>query len=102
MIVTNRTWIRSTIETPWWTTIQSNDYLEYIKTKYKNTKKLLYTSLVASKDGLTLTSTTHFANQTAYDEFSNDPLIRVWNRTRRQYCIKYDIQESALIVSNDE
>lgn len=98
MVKTNITWSRKNIETPWWTTIVSNTYKNYVKSKYGVVGKRISSKLIMSKDELVLTSETVFANEAAFEEFSNDPIIRAWVNTRQDYCTKHNIQESDRII----
>lgn len=101
MVKTTITWRRETTEIEWWTSIVTDSYKEYVKNKYKVTGKRLSSKLVLSKDKLSLTSETVFANQQAFEEFSSDPIIRAWANTRKEYCIKNSIQESSRIIEQN-
>jgi len=98
MVKTTITWSKKSIQTPWWTTAITNTYKEYVKSKYGVVGKRQSSKLTMSKDGLTLTSETVFANEAAFEEFSNDPIIRAWINTRQEYCTKHNIQESDRII----
>ena len=102
MIETTRTWVRKSINTPWWTVAQTNGCLEYIKTKYKDTGKIVTTNLSIDKTGLILTNVAKFSSAAVFEEYSSDPIIRAWVSTRKNYCIKYKIDEAEVIVFNDE
>jgi hypothetical protein len=98
MVKTTITWKRETTETPWWTTVITNTYKDYVKSKYGVVGKRLSSKLTMSKDGLILTSETVFANEAAFEEFSSDPIIRTWVNSRKEYCTKNNIQESSRIT----
>ena len=98
MVKTTISWKRQNIDTPWWTTITTNTYKDYVKAKYGVVGKRHSSKLTMSKDGLYLTSETIFADEAAFEEFSSDPMIRAWINTRREYCTKNNIQESDRII----
>jgi hypothetical protein len=100
MVKTIITWKREDTETPWWTTIITKTYKDYVKSKYGVVGKRQSSKLTMSIDELTLTSETVFANQEAFEEFSSDPIIRAWVNTRKEYCAKHNIQESNRINQN--
>lgn len=98
MVKTTISWKRTSTETPWWTTVITNSYKDYVKSKYGVVGKRLSSKLTMSKDSLLLTSETVFANESAFEEFSGDPIIRAWVNSRREYCTKNNIQESDRII----
>lgn len=100
MVKTIITWSRQNIETPWWTTITTNTYKDYVRSKYGVVGKRQRSKLTMSKDGLTLTSETVFADEAAFEEFYNDPIIRAWISTRQEYCTRHNIQESDRIIQS--
>jgi hypothetical protein len=100
MVKTTRTWVRPDLSTPWWTTIISSDRKLYVKSKFVDVGKMSQT-LTSSKDGLTLTVETTYRDQAAYEEVVADPSMRVWYKTRLEYCIKNGITESPIIITND-
>lgn len=93
-------WKREKTSIPWWTTITTNTYKDYVNSKYVVVNKRLSSKLTMSKDGLLLTGETVYASEAAFEEFSSDPIIRTWVNTRKEYCVKNNIQESDRIIQS--
>jgi hypothetical protein len=76
MITITRIQTRPNIDTPFFfeTTLVSKEYGEYLKTKYRDTGKLIGGNRVMSDDNLTLTTDSVWASQEAFAEFYSDPV----------------------------
>lgn len=101
MVKTTRTWVRSSLDTPWWTTLVTEQYKNYIKEKFVDTGKRISSKLIIDASGLELTAEMVFLNEEALTEFSSDPVFRSWFNTRSEYCKKNGITESQLFVLKD-
>lgn len=102
MIETTRTWVRKSLNSPWWTVAQTNELLQYIKDKYSISGKRISSILTLDKSGLILTNTAKFVNLAAFEEYSSDPVIKAWARTRNAHCIKHKIDETEPIIFNND
>lgn len=76
MITITRIQTRPDLDTPFFfeTKLVSREYGQYLKTKYKDTGKLISFNRVISEDNLTVTSDTVWESQEAFAEFYSDPL----------------------------
>lgn len=87
MITVTKTYTRPNTEVKWSRDALSatNNFTDYRKTNYVNTKKLESVQVFESPDKLTLTYIFKWAAPNFYEEYKNDPAVKLYTADRDEY-----------------
>lgn len=86
MIICTRVYTRSNPNIPWHGQVLMTSAVNQKLVSYSTSGKMINVEKTFSEDGLTFTHKSYWLDQTAFDEYDNDPDLQEFWQQRNAYC----------------